>query len=480
MTSRPRPSTSHQPPSRPSPPSKTRPGPRRQREHRLPVTPQRPHTTMSAAHHARLAARLTPRDRWLLEMLHEHRVLTTDTITTMAFPSGRAARLRLLRLYEWDVVDRFQPRLRSGAAPMHYVLGGAGAAVLAALSGVSLTALGYRREDVLAVAHHHTLAHTVAINDLFAQLVAHTVATLDSPGRTSRESVLLLEWWSQWRCQRLVGDLVRPDAYARITVPTASVTGAMSRASAAGTSGAARTGRAALEFEWFLEFDFGTSTLATLAGKVARYARLAGATGAPTPVLLWLPGTRRETSARETLARALHRLDRPDLVPLATTAPFDGHGPRNNTAQADPELYRHPAQGVTHDTARMATGSWFDPTGRIWLPVQAQGAPRDRTALTPAAESADRSCAGSSRRLTLAELATRWPAQPHLHPALTQPSAHITLAQRPNGDPHDLAAAGRNSGARVDLVAPDPIPPPPHTYTPNLPPPPRPTRERRR
>ena len=35
-------------------------------------------------------------------------------------------------------------------------------------------ALGYRRDDVLAIAHRHTLAHTVAVNDVFAHLVHHT------------------------------------------------------------------------------------------------------------------------------------------------------------------------------------------------------------------------------------------------------------------------------------------------------------------
>ena len=34
---------------------------------------------------AALAARLTARDRWLLRMLHEHRVLTTTHITQLAF-----------------------------------------------------------------------------------------------------------------------------------------------------------------------------------------------------------------------------------------------------------------------------------------------------------------------------------------------------------------------------------------------------------
>ena len=184
--------------------------PRPQRQLRAPTATVRPRSVLSADHHARLAHRLTPRDRWLIRMLHEHHVLTTDTVTTMAFPSARSARQRLLELYQWDVIDRFQPLTRRGSAAMHYVLGGAGAAVLAAEEGVTTKALGYRRDDVLAVAHRHTLAHTVAINDFFARLVRRTITHHD---------VRLVAWWSETRCARYVGDLARPDAYGRITLP---------------------------------------------------------------------------------------------------------------------------------------------------------------------------------------------------------------------------------------------------------------------
>ena len=37
-----------------------------------------------------LAGRLTARDRWLLRMLHEHRVLTTSQIIQLAFGTTRA------------------------------------------------------------------------------------------------------------------------------------------------------------------------------------------------------------------------------------------------------------------------------------------------------------------------------------------------------------------------------------------------------
>ncbi|WP_312867681.1 replication-relaxation family protein [Amycolatopsis pithecellobii] len=71
--------------------------------------------------------------------------------------------------------------------------------------------------------------------------------------------------------------------------------------------------------EWFVEFDFGTETLSRLAGKLARYERLADATGITTPLLVWLPSAAREANTRRVLAEALRGLDRPARVPVATT-----------------------------------------------------------------------------------------------------------------------------------------------------------------
>ena len=71
---------------------------------------------------AALAARLTTRDRWLLRMLHEHRVLTTTQITWLAFGTGRAATARLLTLYQLRAIDRFRPLTPARSAPLHFVL----------------------------------------------------------------------------------------------------------------------------------------------------------------------------------------------------------------------------------------------------------------------------------------------------------------------------------------------------------------------
>ncbi|MEY8043677.1 replication-relaxation family protein, partial [Saccharopolyspora cebuensis] len=63
-----------------------------------------PRAANTAEHQARLASRLTARDRWLVAMLHEHRVLTGDQIAALAFPTARAARARLRNLWCWSVL----------------------------------------------------------------------------------------------------------------------------------------------------------------------------------------------------------------------------------------------------------------------------------------------------------------------------------------------------------------------------------------
>jgi len=245
--------------------------------------PQRPsrHTASTSGYTAHLATRLTERDRWLVRMLHEHRVLTTHQITETAWPSERAANMRLLRLYQWRVIDRFQPFVTYGSAPMHYVLDIAGATLLAREHGLEPRELDYRHDRALGIAHSLHLAHTVGTNGFFTALIAH------SPGH-------LTTWWSEARCARLFGDIVRPDAYGIWRDPATAL-------------------------EWFLEFDFGTERPTRVAAKLPRYTRLATTTGITTPILIWTPTPSRETQIRRALAQTLTTLDDTTLVPLATT-----------------------------------------------------------------------------------------------------------------------------------------------------------------
>ncbi len=265
--------------------------------------PQRPAARVlnSVEHHARLAGHLTDRDRWLCRMLFEHHVLTSTQTVDIAFAGRRSANLRLRRLYQWGVVHRFQPHREHGSHPMHYVLDTAGAVALAREAGIDPKDLGYRREREVGRAFSMQLAHTVACNELFTTLIRRA----RQPGADGT----LAAWWSATRCGRHWGDIVTPDGYGRWR-------------------------EAGREIEWFVEFDFGTEQLSRLAGKLARYERLADTTGITTPVLIWLPSAQREANARRALAEALNALDRPDRVPVATTSgdaapdPVDMSAPR--------------------------------------------------------------------------------------------------------------------------------------------------------
>lgn len=236
-----------------------------------------------ARQHSRLALCLTERDRWILRMCHEHRVLTTHHLTTLGFGTGASARRRLGRLRAQGVLDYFRPLLATGSAPAHWVLAPAGAAVLSAEAGLELRELGYRPERALGIAHSLHLAHTLGINEWFTALA------------TTPKEGTLLAWWSQWRCHALWGDLARPDGYGRFACPTTTL-------------------------DFFLEFDLGTMGLSTVATKLTAYAALARTTGVITPVLLWTPTLAREAAARKVLCKSWTGLTDPDTVPVATAA----------------------------------------------------------------------------------------------------------------------------------------------------------------
>lgn len=233
---------------------------------------------------AHLAARLTPRDRWLLAMLHEHRVLTTTQITQLAFGSAATAAHRMHALWRLRAVDRARPYTTAGSAPMHYVLGDAGAAVLAAHHDTTSRDLGYRRDQALAILHSQKLSHTVGVNSLLAALVAHARA---HPGTH------LQTWWPEHRCARTWGAYVRPDAYAAWRDHDHYV-------------------------DFFLEYDTGTEPLHRLTRKLVNYAALAEATGISTPVLFWFPTAAREAHARAAMTRT--------PLAVATAASGDTHG----------------------------------------------------------------------------------------------------------------------------------------------------------
>ena len=229
----------------------------------------------SPALSAALAARLTARDRWLLRMICEHRVLTTGQITQLAFGTTRAATARMTTLYQYRAVDRFRPLAPAGSSPLHFVLDEAGAMLVAAEDGITPADLGYRRDRAMAVALSPRLAHDVGANGIFTALAA---AARASGGQAELEC-----WWSERRCAAAWGDHARPDGYGRWREQT--------------------PGQPPAVTDFFLEYDTGTENLPRLIAKLAGYRDLAARTGIATPVLFWLPSPRREAALRARLRR---------------------------------------------------------------------------------------------------------------------------------------------------------------------------------
>ena len=110
----------------------------------------------------------------------------------------------------------------------------------------------------------------------------------------TRPGCRLDEWWSERRCAREWGEVVRPDGY-----------GIWSEADTS--------------LPFLLEYDNGTERLERLAGKLDGYAGLAAAAGHPNWVLFSFPSPRRERDARRVLAKR--------SVPVATASREPGTAP---------------------------------------------------------------------------------------------------------------------------------------------------------
>ncbi|MEO6703666.1 MAG: replication-relaxation family protein [Jatrophihabitantaceae bacterium] len=372
--------------------------------------PSRPsdRAALSPEHLAQLSHRLTRRDRWLAHLLLEHRVLTTTQITQLGFGVPRTANLRLAKLYQWRVVDRFQPFAERGSAPMHYVLDLAGAHILAATWGVTAADLGYRHDRALQITHSLHLAHTVAATGIYTALVATArhcrPLTVDSGGDSSQR---VTAWWSESRCARYFGTHVRPDGYGRWRE--------------AGSFGSD-------EVEFFLEYDFGTEALARVARKLTDYYGLAEATGLITPVLFWFPTAEREAHARTELTTALHALPAAEghvgaaWVPVATTS---------------------------SSLPGALGGEPVSPAGTRWLPVHPF--------------TIGRSPQPSADRVRLAQLTRAWPtrARPTIRPVNQPVSTPPVGTAHPGRGRHDRA--GRSPA--LTWPAPAAMPPHPHILT---------------
>jgi hypothetical protein len=242
------------------------------------------------------SAHLTDRDRELVRLVGEHRVLTTGQLAALGFGSIITARHRLSVLVRIGLLRRFRPHLPAGSAPWHYVLGPVGAAML----GVEdrdehRWAPHVRAGRQLGLERSPRLGHMTGRNWFFAALARHA----------REHGGELAEWLNEAgaaaRCEHAA---VRTDDRARLPHPDGAGTWA-------------EDGRAV---SFLLEYDTGTEHLPVLAGKLDGYAVLAAGLAwreQPCPVLLFCFGSpRREQAARRALAATGHA----DGLRIATAA----------------------------------------------------------------------------------------------------------------------------------------------------------------
>jgi Replication-relaxation len=142
------------------------------------VSGRRKHPTMPPPVEplAALAGRLTAGDRQVCRLLGDHQVLTAGLLALLVGTPPRTLQQRLTTLATLKVVDRFRPHqpMGAGSAPYHYLLGEAGAAVLAADASATADRPGGDRAQLLRLAHAKGhLTHLLGVNTLVAQLT-HT------------------------------------------------------------------------------------------------------------------------------------------------------------------------------------------------------------------------------------------------------------------------------------------------------------------
>lgn len=252
-------------------------------------------------------SRITPRDRFLLDHLDQHRTLTTEQVADLTFGTVGRARHRLNTLLDREVLDRFRHYQRPGSQSWRWTLGPVGAAIVAAGRGEPLPRPSAVREATARLATSPMLGHLLAINGFFVALSAHA---------RTRDGQQLARWWNETRSRDACAGLVRPDGH-----------------------GVWRAGGRAVPF--WLEMDLGSEPLARVAGKLSGYADLGPRRAYP--VLFWLPGTTREAN----LHSLLSRVGVPDGVTVATAAA--DHAAHSGPAGPVWRTYGHPGRIALSD-----------------------------------------------------------------------------------------------------------------------------------
>jgi Replication-relaxation len=273
-------------------------------------------------------ARLTDRDLALIELLHEHRVLTGDQITRLYFTAAPTARHRLVELTRRDVLARFRRRLEIGSQHWRYTLGPVGATLYAAAHGDPLPRPARVAAQHLALAGSPRLEHLIATNEVFVALAHHARAPSGRSGGDSGtrrsgagpgDRAALAVWWSERQATAAFGTIVRPDGYGEWVEHNRRV-------------------------GFFLELDQGTEPLARLVDKLTGYTHLIEL-GAGHPVLILIPTTIRESHLHQLLrahprAGTPGRPPSPGIAPLVVATTAADHLAATGAGPADPVWLR--------------------------------------------------------------------------------------------------------------------------------------------
>ncbi|GAA5168954.1 hypothetical protein GCM10023321_63770 [Pseudonocardia eucalypti] len=247
------------------------------------------------------AGRLTDRDHAVINLLADHRVMTTDQLARVEFSnvSMRFARRRLQQLAERDVLARFRTFHRPGSLPWRYCLGPVGALLHAARTDTTFPRANDIAARVTRLQSSSKLDHRLGVAEFYSRLHAGARRT---PGAA------LTAWWSETRAATECGHLLRPDGYLEWAHHQPNAKPAI--------------------VGCFYEHDRGTEVLDTLLDKIDAYARLTAAgirkhavrtaNSISRPVLVELPSVERETNFHQAIDRR-HGSVGPSGVMMLTT-----------------------------------------------------------------------------------------------------------------------------------------------------------------
>ncbi|MBI3686099.1 MAG: replication-relaxation family protein [Actinobacteria bacterium] len=302
----------------------------------------------------RAQASLTDRDLRLLGWLYDHGVLTTPQIASALFSSLDFAQRRLLRLLNLGVVARFRPqRFDGGSYPYHYLADQLGTDIIAAQRGDAPPRRDQARRRRAHLTSRANLPHLLGTNQIFIDLATH---------ERTHAGARLVRWWPPAAFHTSTGyyqDGDNPQVLAtRLPRPDGH--------------GIWVDGDQMVAF--FVEYDTGSERLDTLTTKIRRYTALVELTGRDWPVLLWLPGTRRELHLHQTLATSRTPATGGGAGVTVATATGE-HTTHTARTAADAVWWLHGRQGdrlhladLPHTSPDAETMTTLHPDPTIYLP----------------------------------------------------------------------------------------------------------------